>query len=685
MAINNKDYKPYGPFKLWTIENFPFIEADFDAITNYQLYSKIVEYMKNLCYNQTELQKSQTEVVNYVNNYFKDLDVQEEINNKLDEMAESGQLTEIIAQYLQLAGVLSYNTISDMSNADNIVDGSICYTLGQNSYNDGKGGFYKIRTITSGDVVDGYNIVSLNISETLIAERINTKVENEVVILNNEIKNKINKYIPKFISENENYYIRIGTKEHDKHYLQFSTDLINWHTICDLPYEIFMQPTSYPNSYDMSCFIYNNEFYIIYDYVDENYNDWSELDNTKFLFGNRLGITKTSDFVTWEKYAVSTPLEYKQIANPRIYFEDDNIYLSLVANDGTLTQDETAYYHFPIMCKLDLELKTTSNYQRLINSADNLIDPFIYKENSYYYLFVSTESPRSIKVYKNSTLDSQFTTLVDTIDYYWNIASPVTIEGASLIKKDNLYYLIMDSIDHKNLINITSNIESWNNCFFANTDNIMGNAQICEIKTTSEKTLMKEFYKINDYPMYNKYVMLENTTYNYFNQTKKTFELFAIPNKRFTAYSGTWNITVNKSLMKGDNDTCVIVNESGSSNNLKLINIYGNDTYCYLPVLENISITRNITTSTGSNRYIRLGHEAVNSITANTKKTITLTIPGVTYSKVKSVQVTPFTSGSNTKQVFCYVDTVTTDSIIISILSNEDISAMEIYWVVYLQ
>ena len=168
MAIKKNDYKPYGPFKLWTIENFPFIEEDFDAITNYQLYSKIVETLKNVIYNFDVLASKFEEI----ENYFENLDVQEEIDNKLDEMAESGELAEIITSYLQMNGVLAYNTISDMSNAENIIDGSTCYTLGQLLYNDGKCGFYKVREKTGADVIDGFNIVALDVSDELIAERI---------------------------------------------------------------------------------------------------------------------------------------------------------------------------------------------------------------------------------------------------------------------------------------------------------------------------------------------------------------------------------------------------------------------------------------------------------------------------------------------------------------------------------
>ena len=41
--MNKPNYIIITPFKRWTIQNFPFIEEDFDAITNYQLLCKIVE------------------------------------------------------------------------------------------------------------------------------------------------------------------------------------------------------------------------------------------------------------------------------------------------------------------------------------------------------------------------------------------------------------------------------------------------------------------------------------------------------------------------------------------------------------------------------------------------------------------------------------------------------------------
>lgn len=103
--ITNFKYKRLSPFKWFVLESFPFIEEDFDALTEYELYCKIVEYLNkviasnNLLGEQVEtVTNAVIDLENYVNNYFNNLDVQEEINNKLNEMAEDGTLSEIINQ-----------------------------------------------------------------------------------------------------------------------------------------------------------------------------------------------------------------------------------------------------------------------------------------------------------------------------------------------------------------------------------------------------------------------------------------------------------------------------------------------------------------------------------------------------------------------------------------------------------
>ena len=119
--MNKFEYKNLTPFKWFVLENFPFIEADFDALTEWQLFCKLGKemnkiinsentlgsQMENVTNAMIELQnyvnqeilhqdEDITEFKNYVTNYLENLDVQEEINNKLDDMVEDGTLERII-------------------------------------------------------------------------------------------------------------------------------------------------------------------------------------------------------------------------------------------------------------------------------------------------------------------------------------------------------------------------------------------------------------------------------------------------------------------------------------------------------------------------------------------------------------------------------------------------------------
>ena len=177
---NSKIGNPF-PFRVFCQKVIPLA---FDESMSYlELLYSLLHYLKetvipavnNNADAVTELQNLYIELKSYVDNYFENLDVQEEINNKLDEMVQDGTLQEIITTYLQINGVLAFNTVNDMKNATNLIDGSICKTLGKNNYLDGEGSFYKIRNITSSDVVDNINIIPLDTSNILIAEKINDK------------------------------------------------------------------------------------------------------------------------------------------------------------------------------------------------------------------------------------------------------------------------------------------------------------------------------------------------------------------------------------------------------------------------------------------------------------------------------------------------------------------------------
>lgn len=176
----NKEVKKLKPFTrfIYTIGQLPSsylfsmtYEEQLIWLCNY-LAETVIPTVNNNGEAVEELQNLYIELKEYVDNYFENLDVQEEINNKLDEMAESGELIEIISEYLRLSSVLAFDNVAAMKLGDNFIEGSICRTLGYSNYLDKDGAYYRIRTLTSGDVIDEINIIALTNFPTLIAELI---------------------------------------------------------------------------------------------------------------------------------------------------------------------------------------------------------------------------------------------------------------------------------------------------------------------------------------------------------------------------------------------------------------------------------------------------------------------------------------------------------------------------------
>ena len=91
-----------------------------------------------------ELQNLYVELKQYVDDYFENLDIQTEINNKLDDMVEQGTLQEIIADYLNSKAVFGFDTVADMKEATNLINGSYAETMGYYEKNDGGSALYKI-------------------------------------------------------------------------------------------------------------------------------------------------------------------------------------------------------------------------------------------------------------------------------------------------------------------------------------------------------------------------------------------------------------------------------------------------------------------------------------------------------------------------------------------------------------
>ena len=94
------------------------------------------------------------ELHDYVHDYFDNLDVQEEINNKLEAMAEDGTLQEIVTDYVRSNVAWTFDTVADMKLAENFIAGSFARTLGYHSVNDGGGALYKISDTGTANEMD---------------------------------------------------------------------------------------------------------------------------------------------------------------------------------------------------------------------------------------------------------------------------------------------------------------------------------------------------------------------------------------------------------------------------------------------------------------------------------------------------------------------------------------------------
>ena len=105
------------------INNLGIIPTSYkDSMSYYETLAWLCKYLEETVLptvNQNgsavqELQGLYIQLNDYVTHYFDNLDVQEEINNKLDEMAEDGTLQEIISEYLNSQAVFGFDNVALM-------------------------------------------------------------------------------------------------------------------------------------------------------------------------------------------------------------------------------------------------------------------------------------------------------------------------------------------------------------------------------------------------------------------------------------------------------------------------------------------------------------------------------------------------------------------------------------------
>ena len=136
------NYKTLRPFRYWCQKVLPLVYDD--SLSYYELLCKVVDYLnksmediETLHGDVTNLHTAYEELQSYVNDYFSTLDVQEEINNKLDTMVTDGTLETIIggkvtyAQFLNVAENSSVGT-SLLNVVKSWLDNTDAFTYGHN-------------------------------------------------------------------------------------------------------------------------------------------------------------------------------------------------------------------------------------------------------------------------------------------------------------------------------------------------------------------------------------------------------------------------------------------------------------------------------------------------------------------------------------------------------------------------
>lgn len=101
-------YTGQGAFRFWCQKVLPIVYDD--SLSYYELLNRVVVYLNNVIKdvsatiaNVDSIAKAFNELQSYVNNYFDSLDVQEEINNKLDELNQNNELAKSVARFLASA------------------------------------------------------------------------------------------------------------------------------------------------------------------------------------------------------------------------------------------------------------------------------------------------------------------------------------------------------------------------------------------------------------------------------------------------------------------------------------------------------------------------------------------------------------------------------------------------------
>ena len=148
------------PFQNGEMINLDFFLSRFNTLVDdWENFHSTISaqweaYQETISGQYEDLSEQFTVLYNYVHDYFDNLDLQEEVDHKIEEMQLDGTLAAIIKPYVST----TFDTVADMIADDTLLVGSNVSTLGYYAVNDGGMALYHIT-----DVIPSGHYETLNI------------------------------------------------------------------------------------------------------------------------------------------------------------------------------------------------------------------------------------------------------------------------------------------------------------------------------------------------------------------------------------------------------------------------------------------------------------------------------------------------------------------------------------------
>nr|DAQ04533.1 MAG TPA: hypothetical protein [Caudoviricetes sp.] len=336
-----------GAFKFWCQTTLPAVYDE--SLSYYELLCKVVATLNQLISNVNieddninAINAAYKQLQNYVNNYFDNLSVQNEIDNKLDSMVEDGTLQQILAALLD---EYTYPVIVD--SVSEMTDQLRVYVLNDTG---------EIYTYTNGKFTSTGMIYGNTPFELRIIKMDATTAEGQYSKLASNLPAMSMAWI------NPNWFTDVPSN---------GTGFISTYgrsqgAIKNYGTQVYTNPTSKISKIR----VYNSSENKWGEWADNNYN------NALLYYGNQaeLNLTDYNDATESGTYYLSTnatnmingptPINYPALLN---VINDGNVIIQVVMNVGGKTQLYTRY-------KVNAEWRTWLNY--ISETMDEINDTF---------------------------------------------------------------------------------------------------------------------------------------------------------------------------------------------------------------------------------------------------------------------------------------------------------------------